>query len=75
METKLSKVKIAAGAGDWRTAILLAAKFGELGKQRNAILSAREAYLRPEFQRQLQRNPENLIASGITALKERYSLS
>lgn len=75
METKLNKIKSAAASGDWRTAILIAAKFGELGEQRNAILSAREAYLRPEFQKQLRRDPDALIAAGINALKERYWLS
>ncbi len=72
METKLSKVKAAADAGDWHRAILLAAKFGDLGDQRNEILSAREAINRPHFMRQIKKEPETLILAGIAALKARY---
>ncbi len=74
MITKLSKVKSSAEAGDWRGAILLAAKFQDLGEHRNAILSAREAINRPEFQRQLKRDPDTLVAAGVQALKARYKL-
>ena len=59
-------------SGRWRASILAASKFAELGEQRGAILSAREAYLRPEFQRQLGRDPERLIKVGIAAMKVRY---
>ncbi len=72
--TKLSKVKEAAAAGDWNKAILLAAKFGDLGTQRDAILSAREAINRPDFMKQIKRDPAALIDAGVAALKERYSL-
>ncbi len=60
-------------AGRFREAILLAAKFQDLGDHRDRILSAREAYLRPEFQQALKRDPAQLIADGIAALKERYA--
>jgi len=73
--TKLSKVRDAAQAGDWNRAILLAAKFQDLGTQRDAILSAREAINRPEFQRQLHRDPDALKTAGIAALKDRYQLT
>lgn len=72
--TKLSAVKKAAESGDWCQAIILAAKFQDLGEQRNAILQAREAINRPDFQRQINRNPDALIAAGIEALKLRYKL-
>lgn len=72
--TKLSKVQEAASEGDWNRAILLAAKFQDLGGHRDAILSAREAINRPDFQRQLKRDPETLIAAGIAALRARYTL-
>jgi len=72
--TKLSMVKEAAARGDWRKAILLAAKFGDLGAERDAILSAREAINRPDFQRQLKRDPDALLAAGVAALKARYKL-
>lgn len=71
-ETKLSKVRAAMAAGDWRAATLQAAKFGELGDQRNAILSAREAYLRPAFQAALGKSTEKLKSAGRAALAERF---
>lgn len=70
--TKLSFVLAAMAAGDWRQAVLLAAKFQDLGDQKAAILSAREAYLRPDFQRQLGRDVAALQAAGKAALIERY---
>jgi hypothetical protein len=66
------KIRAALEAGHFRAAILSAAKFQHLGDQRDRILSAREAYLRPDFQRALNKNPDALIADGIQALRERY---
>ncbi len=74
LTTKLSKVTEAADRGDWSRAILLAAKFQDLGDHRDAILSAREAINRPDFQRQLKRDPDTLIKAGVTALRARYHL-
>jgi hypothetical protein len=71
-QTKASQLRALMHAGDWRAAILLAAKFQDLGAERGNILAAREAYLRPGFQRQLRRDPETLITAGIAALKRRY---
>jgi len=72
MQTKLSQVQAHMRAGDYRAAILMAAKFADLGAEKAAILSAREAYLRPDFQRQLRRNPDSLIAAGRAAMDRRY---
>ena len=69
---KLDAVLAAMGAGDWPKAILLAAKFQDLGTARNAILSGREGVLRPGFQRQLKRDPAQLIEAAKTALRGRY---
>jgi hypothetical protein len=71
-ETKLSQVRCHMRAGDYRAAILMAAKFADLGAEKTAILSAREAYLRPDFQRQLRRDPDHLIAAGCAAMNRRY---
>ncbi len=60
-------------AGRWREAILFAARFQDLGTQRDRILSAREAYNRPDFQREIGKDPTQLIAAGIAALNERYA--
>lgn len=70
--TKLSQVQAYMRAGDYRAAVLMAAKFADLGDERGAILSAREAYLRPGFQKQIGRDPDALIAAGAAALKRRY---
>jgi hypothetical protein len=58
--------------GQWEAAILLAAKYQDLGDQRDAILKGREAIMRPHFQRQLKRDPAALVEAAKAALKERY---
>ena len=70
--TKLSRVKALMRDGDHAAAILLAAKFGRLGSERAAILGAREALLRPEFQRAIGRDPAALIAAGVAAIEARW---
>lgn len=72
METKLSKLAAAAHAGDWQTALRIAAKFPSLGDQRDAIKRAHEAHSNPAFYQQIGKDPEALIAAGIEALKARY---
>jgi hypothetical protein len=59
-------------AGRLREAVLRASKFADLGEHRDRILSAREAYQRPEFQKQIGKDPMQLIADGVAALRERY---
>lgn len=66
------EIRALLDAGRMREAILRAAKFRDLGDHRDRILSAREAYERPDFQRQVGKDPDALIADGIAALKERY---
>lgn len=72
METKISILRRNMAGGMWREAVLLAAKFQDLGAEKAAILKAREAILRPQFQRQIGRSPEVLIDDGIAALVRRY---
>jgi len=71
--TKLAQLQALMAAGDWDRAITFAARFQQLGDARNDILSAREALLRPDFQRQLGRDPVTLRAAGIAALQRRYA--
>jgi hypothetical protein len=59
-------------ADDWPRAIALAAKFPRLGPDKTAIMRAHEALARPDFQRQLGRCPDALIAAGKAALVRRY---
>ena len=69
---KLDAVLAEMRAGNWPTAILLAAKFQDLGAEKAAILRGREAVLRPAFQRQIKRDPAVLIAQAREALERRY---
>lgn len=70
--TKRAQVRGKMAAGDMRGATLQAARFADLGAQRDAILSAREAYLRPDFQKQIGKDPAALIAAGSAAMRERF---
>lgn len=72
MKTKISIVREHMGAGRWREAIRLAAKFPQLGEHRGAILDAQLAYTNPEFCREIRKNPDALIEAGIAALRARY---
>ena len=72
--TKISQLRAAAAREDWREALRLAAGFQRLGTEHGAILAAWEGMQRPSFQRQLGRDPDQLIAAGIAALKARYRL-
>lgn len=74
MITKLSLLKAAAAQDNWREALRIAAKFPALGEQKKPIMQAWEATVRPEFQLQLGRDPQNLIAVGIAALKQKYGV-
>lgn len=70
--TKLSQLTAFMRAGEWGKALSLAAKFGDLGPQREAITRGHNAGVNPGFYRQLKRCPEKEIEAGIEALKARY---
>ena len=72
METKLSKLVAAIHADDWPRALSIAAKFGRLGGEKAAIPRAHDAHLRPDFYRQLGKNPCALVDEGKAALRRRY---
>lgn len=69
---KLDAVRAAMRADDWPLAIRLASKFPRLGDESAPIMRAQEALARPDFQRQLGRDPAELIAAGKAALIRRY---
>lgn len=73
-ERKLDTLHAAMLAGDWREAMRIAAAFPRLGDEKVAITRAWEAYQRPDFVRQLRRDPEALIRDGVDALRRRYPL-
>lgn len=74
METKLSKLKQAAAAGDWRRAVSIAARFPALGAIRGAVLDAQMAYTNPAFLAQVGRDAEACIAAGRAALVAAYAI-
>lgn len=74
MTTKLAKLKAAASDGDWRSALRIASKFPNLGHHKAAIKRGHEAFSNARFYEQIGQNPTDLIAHGIAALKDRYSL-
>ena len=75
MQTKLSLVKAAFLAGDFKKALSLAAKFQDLGTQRDAIKRAHECHVNPRFYAQLGVDIENAKQAGIDALEERYGFT
>ena len=71
--TKLSALVALMRAGEWAKALAFAARFSRLGEHDLAIRRAHEAVVRPDFQRQLGRDPAVLVAAGVEALKARYA--
>lgn len=55
-------------------AIKFAAKFPQLGKERNAILSASSALLSPRVYVSMGKDPEQVIQAGIDAIRTKYGL-
>ena len=74
METKLSQIKKHANAGNWTKAIAIAAKFHDLGAERDAILDAHLAITNPRWMTGLGKDIDAAIANGILALRIRYSI-
>jgi hypothetical protein len=72
METKLAQLRALMAAGDWPGALRMAARFQRLGQHKADIERGWAALQRPEFYRELGRDPEALVAAGIRALQERY---
>lgn len=73
MKKKIDTLREYAMNEDWHSAIKLAASFPRLGNEKMAITRAKEALVRPDFQIQLGRNPDLLLAEGIKALRNKYS--
>lgn len=74
MKTKLSMLKEAARANDWRKAISIAAKFPRLGEIRNAVLDAHMAFTNPRFLVQIGKDVDSTISAGINAIIAAYRL-
>lgn len=74
MQTKLSQIRAAVAANDWRKALAIAARFPQLGQHKAAIVTAHECLAHPGFYRQLGKDEAALIDAGKAALRERYGL-
>ncbi len=72
--TKLSKLKAYMAAGDHYEAIRLANSFGHLGTHKEAITRAWGALQNPAFYRSIDKDPDELVALGVAAIKERYNI-
>lgn len=70
--TKLSKVIEAWRAGRKEEALRIAAKFPDLGVHKERITRGHQARLRPEFYKELGKNPDELYADALKAMLERY---
>lgn len=70
--TKLARLLDLMAAGDARGALKLAASFKRLGAQEERIRKGWEAAARPDFQREIGRDPDALVEDGFRALRERY---
>lgn len=71
-ETKSAIIRRHMTAGEWRKAIAAAARLPQLGTHRSVILDAHNAYVRPEWVRQMGRDADALIAAGIAALQDKF---
>ena len=69
---KIDRLRRHMRAGDYRSALALAATFQDLGEYDVAIRRAHEAWWHPLFFTQLGLDPEGLITDGIRVLHRRF---
>lgn len=72
MQRKIYTLRQLMDSGDWHAAIRSAAKFPRLGKDRDAILRAKDALNNPDFYRQIGKQPDELIREGAVCLVVRH---
>ena len=72
MQTKLSRLLALLASGDEEGAMRIAARFPDLGLQKEAITRGWDARQNPRLYRQLGRDPEALWRAGVEALRARY---
>lgn len=71
--TAVELVRAAVAAEDWHTALRLAKELSGLGEDEAILRRAWEAVVRPEFLRQVKKDPEVALAEGVTTLRRRYT--
>lgn len=73
MKTKISALRDHWESGNKAEALKMAARFPRLSAEhKDAILRGMEALQRPDFQRQLGRDPDTLLAAGYAAVESAY---
>jgi|DEB0MinimDraft_3_1074331.scaffolds.fasta_scaffold254170_2 hypothetical protein len=75
MKTARQKVIDCITSGDTVNAMRIAAKWGDLGEQRDAIKSGWNSRTNPDFYRQIGKNPDQLWSKGVEALKIRIGIA
>ena len=75
MSASPSKILAALARRDNCEALRLAARFQHLGVHKDAIQRGWAACSRPDFYRQLGKDPEQLIAMGVAAVRARYAVA
>ena len=72
MKTKLAQLLEFMKAENWHEALRLANSFGRLGDQKADITRAWNAIQNPGFYEDIGQNPQELVKTGVMALKSRY---
>ena len=74
MQTKLATLKEAYYKGDLKKAISIAARFPNLGLERNAILDAQTAFVNPRWVISMGKDVDQVKALGKQALISKYHI-
>ena len=74
MLTKLETLKNLWQGGDAVGALRIAAKFPQLGFERDAITKAWAAQQNPSFYQQIGKDPQQLIVDGFAAMRSKWEL-
>jgi len=74
MDTRIIEAQQHIKDGDFRSAILKAAKVKVLGSARNDILDAATALHNPRWVKSLGKSPEEVIAKGLQTLRQKYGI-
>lgn len=69
----LELVRAAVAAEDWHRALRLAKELSGLGEDEAVLRRAWEALVRPEFLREVKKDPEVALAEGVATLRRRYT--
>lgn len=68
----IEKVRAAVAEEDWKTALRIAKNLTGFGDDEAVIARAWEGLVRPEFLRQVNRDPEKAYEDGVAVLRRRF---